>query len=224
MNETNHSTFKVLERPFLSSSVFSQLKGPTAYPFDQYLVLGDISKDILLCKGKEEYPIPSRLHVTTNLPGYISTKATRGELEEWPTLVSTMPDILTRAVQIASPEVKEQLSGPPYYDKDLWNNQRIAFIIRRPVFLQRMTILLILITAVSTVVLAVSSKREDMAKNFAGSLLTIWTVRSLLNLNGPRTPGLTDYSAIMLFAGLALIYIFRYLWSSGQTESEGSTN
>jgi hypothetical protein len=102
----------------------------------------------------------------------------------------------------------------------MWHDQQIALIIRRPLAIQRMAILLLGITAIATILLAGTCPPKQIGQNFVGSLLTIWAVRGLLNLNAPKTPDLLDYFAMTLFAIIAAIYLWRYLWNKPRSQAK----
>jgi hypothetical protein len=219
-------TWRVLERP-MDRNFFSIWKGPEMYPFDEYLVVGRAERTIEFCYKGKPYTKDSTLDVSVSLPGYSVTSATPAELLAWPTLQNPEPDIN------GAPR-KDRTQGPrargafhlPKYNQRMWQDQQVALMIRRPLALRKMAILLLGITAIATIFLALTSARTEIARNFAGSLLTIWAARGLLTLNAPKTPNLLDFFAMFLFAVIASLYLSRYiwLWSSERSDEASCTS
>jgi len=212
-NDTAESdVWKALEMP-LDGNFFSLWKGAEMYPFDEYLVVGRADRVVELCAQGKSFSSDSTLDVSVSLPGFSVRSATPTELRTWPTLANSEPPTNAASLFKSRSELQAQhlLSALTYNDR-MWREQQLALIIRRPLAIRRMAILLFGITTIATTFLAVTCVRTQIALNFVGSLLTIWTVRGLLNLNAPKTPNLLDYFAMFLFAVLASIYIWRYLW------------
>jgi len=212
-------TWKVLELP-LDRNFYSLWKGPEMYPFDEYLVLGRADRVVQLCYKGQAYSQDSTLDVSVTLPGFTVWSATPTELIQWPTLVGS-EEYQKSVPKNILPEVQKQasLSKSGYSDR-MWHDQQIALIIRRPLAIQRMAILLLGITSIATILLAGTCPPKQIGQNFVGSLLTIWAVRGLLNLNAPKTPDLLDYFAMTLFAIIAAIYLWRYLWNKPRSQAK----
>ena len=197
--------WELVDKPFAEGSIFRSFKGPLAFPFDEYLLLGEVRRSMLYCGGREpshykeedeksSYFVPSQIDLSAELPGWAARRATANDLYKWPILWHS----------------EKRSVGD--YKPERWISTRFAIVVTRPLALRRLTLLLVIIVATSGILLALTCQRCDLVKNLAGSILSIWTVRSLIMSSGPKTYGIVDLAAMTLFALLALIYLVRYLW------------
>ncbi|MCU1320974.1 MAG: hypothetical protein JWM43_623 [Acidobacteriaceae bacterium] len=213
----------ILKRPEFSSKQpgkytqqFKMLGKPYLYPFDEYLIVGSVIGEVHLdCdsinKGFSPRVSEGGFSYAMHLP-YMTLRGISGrDFKDWPTEgKSWAKNPMARSMIEGSVKMERALglAGPDEYNDALWEKNRFAIVLERPLFLRQLTIALFLIALTSVVFVAYTTSLDSWAPNIAGIFLTIWAIRSILGSTAPSLPTLMDLgSLVMYLLGISILLI-----------------
>lgn len=172
------------------------LGDPRRYPFDRYLVMGQIQGVAYLgYKGRYALINGETYQITFRLPGYVVKPAHPSLLRDWPTL---MRNVIWKLIGKLEPFKRVKFHGGNY-DPERWKRGQFVFVLERPAFLKVATVLLGIIALVSIAPVVWLTDPRQLLLNAVAYFLALWALRSVLSTGAPKIPTWVDYGAVFLY-------------------------
>jgi len=180
------------------------------YPFDRYFIMGAVTCQAYVKKGKQKEYINTREHgECLNINNYIKEffirYPTNRELDE---------------IKRVFIDKKESLTGDSEIKEINNHKNRFALVMERPYYLKIMTVVLGAIALLSALYIGFKTPFKDVPIQVIGYVIGVWGIRNMLVGGLKIFPSYFDYALlgmyVLLFAGI----IFRII--KGKTsEKEG---
>ena len=193
---------------------FKMLGNLARYPFDRYLIVGNIDQMIgYEPAGREPlstHLVADSIEVDFNIPGYDAKKISEHDLGNW-----------VHAGRGKQTEQEEQFDKEMFGNpKAYWDEHVFYFEVERPSLFRALAALMGVVALISIVAVTVKTAPSEMAKTLAASLVALWGLRNILGTSGPKIPTILDYGVLLLFVLQLSIVAYRLLVRPVNTEAE----
>jgi hypothetical protein len=193
---------------------FEMVGNLVRYPFDRYLIVGNIDQ-MIGCEpaGREplrKHLVADSIDIDFNIPGYDAKRMSKEDLTDWVGAGrGTLIGIEKRLNQ-------ETFGDPAAY----WEHHVFYFEVERPSLFRNLAALMGVVALISIVTVSVKTEPSEMVKTLAASLVALWGLRNILGTSGPKIPTILDYGVLLLFVLQLSIVAYRLLVLPANTEAE----
>ncbi|MBS3907222.1 MAG: hypothetical protein KGZ49_09325 [Syntrophaceae bacterium] len=183
------------------------------YPFDKYFIMGAVTCQVYIKKGKQKEYVHTKenvesIKINNYIKGFFIRSPTKIELDE----IKNIFKVFTKE------------KAPPTGDAEIreMNNEknRFGLIMERPYYLKIMTVVLGTIALLSALTIGFKTRFKDLPVQLIGYVIGVWGIRSILLGDLKIFPSYFDYTIlgmyVLLFAGI----IFRRI--KGETGKKKS--
>ncbi len=178
------------------------LGNPRLFPFDRYLLIGEVYCEVLASLDGKKFSMVRRDFYEAGVreSSFVLRYATESDLRNWPTIASRVGlDRDTRLVH---------------------SRNRFQLVLERPLFLKAACIFLFLTAALSLLLVVFSEKPTRILFNATAYFLALWAVREAFSTWAPKMPTMVDYLVLGLYALLVAGTMARFLWRSVPSRSQ----
>lgn len=171
---------------------FRVLGYPARFPFDKNLIIGNVDQVVAYEAAggnlQQQHLSAESIKIDFNFPGYEARRIKESELIYW-----------------VFPGERLKNIGADKLPEHYWDDHVFYFAVERPGLLPLLAKLIGAVALISIISVSVTTKPDEMAKTLAGSLISLWGLRSILGSSGPKVPTMLDYGSC-----LSSLSSFRY--------------
>jgi hypothetical protein len=189
---------------------------PELYPFDSYLLIGQVSCNIHALGDKNEFVNLDMFETDVDLrdPGFVVKHLSFADLQK---LHPNLPKSYGMRLTVNDKNGNTIFSNDQYSDR--WrdiaskNMARIfAVELRRPFFLRVFSVFLLVITVISMVYYSVVSNVKEFGLQALGYFFGLWAARQVLMSNGPKAFTAVDFAVFFLYSALVAVLVAKAIW------------
>lgn len=210
-------TYKTEPPPPLSTEL-EMVGDPWRYPFDHYLLIGEILCNVFISPDTNSKDFRSfdvqQTDVDVRSPGFVHKylsiddlrRLRRGEPQAGMHLTVT---------NRTTGQVKDNKDAVfNYLDRARQVRERsFAVEIRRPFFLRFFSVFLLVVTVASMAYYLVKSTVREFGLQAMAYFAGLWAVRQILMSNGPKSFTLVDYAVLTLYFGLIVALLAKAIYT-----------
>lgn len=154
-----------------------------SFPFDSYLILAEVYCPVLVkSTGQDFVGLEAFDIVDPQLPGFVMRYPSPYEIEN--------------RIQSASGVAHSEFER---YDERKWTGRKIAVVIERPRFLRVLTVTVALFAVIALIFVIAKTPREKLVLDTIGYLISLWALRSIIMVAGPKSPTYLDYGVLFMY-------------------------
>lgn len=212
IDATPGPTYKTEPPPSLSAEV--EMVGEAwRYPFDHYVLIGEILCNVLITIDTNSKDFRSfdvqQTDVDVRSPGFVQKSLSFDDLKR-----------LRGEPRVGILIIKHPKTGQVENNKDAVFNiatqareKSFAIEIRRPFFLRFFSVFLLVVTVASMAYYIVKSTVREFGLQAMAYFAGLWAVRQILMSNGPKSFTLVDYTVLTLYFGLIVALLAKAIYT-----------
>jgi hypothetical protein len=204
------SSTKSLPSPITFS--IKALGNSEIYPFDKYFIMGAVTCQAYVKKGKQKEYIHTREHgeslkINNHVKGFFIRYPTHLELDEIKRVFIDRKELPTVDAEI----------------KEINNHKnRFALVMERPYYLKIMTVVLGAIALLSTLYIGFKTPFKDVPIQVIGYVIGVWGIRNILMGDLKIFPSFFDYILLWMYVLLFAGIVFRKIKGKTSEKEAGS--